>query len=236
MVNEDKEAWKESRREDDECAVAVVARRRSEGTHPINKTTRVTIKFNREKNGFQSAKEGWGGGARRDPRSKSPSTYAPLLFIVPNFHSQRNLLTICRFIKERKRERGIGQVENKERKTAFANGYTAFGIIFFFITKWTTRIFWEGEEVRERAGWKNSYVRKIGKESVLRKGIDSTNLSEHTEGVKILLRIRRSPADGAWIKEDHWVKDKQGGDKEILGSHGFVNFCIVILNGNVRIE
>lgn len=168
MVNEDKEAWKESRREDDECAVAVVARRRSEGTHPINKTTRVTIKFNREKNGFQSAKEGWGGGARRDPRSKSPSTYAPLLFIVPNFHSQRNLLTICRFIKERKRERGIGQVENKERKTAFANGYTAFGIIFFFITKWTTRIFWErgdkGESWLEKQlrskNWKGKRVTK----------------------------------------------------------------------------
>lgn len=36
------------------CAVAVVARRRSEGTYPINKTTRVTIEFNRKKNGFQS--------------------------------------------------------------------------------------------------------------------------------------------------------------------------------------
>lgn len=88
-------------------------------------------------------------------------------------------------------------MENKERKTAFANGYTAFGIIFFFYNKVNDTHFLGREEVRERAGWKNSYVRKIGKESVLRKGIDSTNLSEHIEGVKILLRIRRSPADGA---------------------------------------
>lgn len=127
------------RGEEDECAVAVVARRRSEGTHPINKTTRVTIKFNREKNGFQSAKEGWGGGARRDPRSKSPCTYAPLLFIVPNFHSQRNLLTICWFVKEREREASRG--EDKERTTALASSHTAFGIsFFFFVSKWTTRI------------------------------------------------------------------------------------------------
>lgn len=94
------------------CAVAVVARRRSEGTHPINKTTRVTIEFNREKNGFQPAKRPGGGRARRDPRSKSPSTYAPLLFIVPNFHSQRT--AICRFANGRKRKNA--REKRKERE------------------------------------------------------------------------------------------------------------------------
>lgn len=115
------------------CGVAVVARRRSEGTHPINKTTRVTIEFNRERNGFQSAKRARGraGGKGGDPRSKSPSTYAPLLFIVPNFHSQRT--AIRRFANGRKRknerekwDRGKG---GNGRKTVFANGSTEF--VFF---------------------------------------------------------------------------------------------------------
>lgn len=36
----------------------------AEGTHPINKTTRVTIEFNREKNGFQVDERGGEGGGR----------------------------------------------------------------------------------------------------------------------------------------------------------------------------
>lgn len=102
------------------CAVAVVARRQSEGTHPINKTTRVTIEFNREKNGFQSTKRVRGTrGARGDPRSKSPSTYALLLFIVLNFHSQRT--AICWFANERKRKNEKERVrrEGKREKNRF---------------------------------------------------------------------------------------------------------------------
>lgn len=55
--------------------VAVVARRRSEGTHPINKTTRVTIEFNRrERTGSrrrswtgERAQGGWGDGGNTRP-------------------------------------------------------------------------------------------------------------------------------------------------------------------------
>lgn len=90
-----------------------VARRRSEGTHPINKTTRVTIEFNRrERTG--SRRRSWTAAARQPgdrgaggwwttTRSKSPSTYPPLLFIVPNFHSLRTRR--CLAIQKREENR-----------------------------------------------------------------------------------------------------------------------------------
>lgn len=88
----------------------------SEETYPINKTTRVTIEFNREKNGFQSTNGGVNEGgerARRDPRSKSPSTYAPLLFIVPNFHSER---TGDSPVRQREKERKEYRERERKRK------------------------------------------------------------------------------------------------------------------------
>lgn len=113
----------------------VVARRRSEGTHPINKTTRVTIEFNRrERTGSRrrswtaaARQPGAGGEGRRGrwttTRSKSPSTYPPLLFIVPNFHSLRTR----RWLAIQKRE--------EPRR-----GHTDVGIRF--VAKgWTTPIF-----------------------------------------------------------------------------------------------
>lgn len=116
------------------CAVAVVARRRSEGTYPINKTTRVTIEFNRKKNGFQSTNGvDEGERARRDPRSKSPSTYAPLLFIVPNFHSQRT--AIRRFAKrekERKKYREKGRERRGEIEKPFSR-VTAVSLESFLV-------------------------------------------------------------------------------------------------------
>lgn len=130
----------ESRRKEDErraavvCAVAVVARRRSEGTHPINKTTRVTIEFNREKNGFHSRRSGHagrggrGGGGEGDPRSKSPSTYAPLLFIVPNFHSQWT--AICCLADEEEEHEREERKREKNRFREWPRKRGAFGIRF----------------------------------------------------------------------------------------------------------
>lgn len=116
------------------CAFAVVARRRSEGTYPINKTTRVTIEFNRKKNGFQSTNGvDEGERARGDPRSKSPSTYAPLLFIVPNFHSQRTGDSPVRQKGEREKEisrERRAKEKRRYRKTVFASDRNVFGICF----------------------------------------------------------------------------------------------------------
>lgn len=108
--------------------VAVVARRRSEGTHPINKTTRVTIEFNRrERTGSrrrswtgERAQGGWGDGGEHPTRSKSPSTYPPLLFIVPNFHSLRTRRAVLRVLAR----------DPEKRRTALADGHTASGICF----------------------------------------------------------------------------------------------------------
>lgn len=108
--------------------VAVVARRRSEGTHPINKTTRVTIEFNRrERTGSRrrswtaaasvhGGRRGAGGWKGVQARSKSPSTYPPLLFIVPNFHSLRTRRAVLRAVGSRSRKEKNRSRERPHRR------------------------------------------------------------------------------------------------------------------------
>lgn len=112
------------------CAVAVVARRRSEGTHPINKTTRVTIEFNREKNGFQSTKRARGGASGREgipevnPRARM--RHYCLLFRTSIPNGWRSAGTPARG-RERARARETG------RKTVFANDSTTPSEFDFFV-------------------------------------------------------------------------------------------------------
>lgn len=120
------------------CAVAVVARRRSEETHPINKTTRVTIEFNREKNGFQSTKRACGGGASGregipevNPRARM--RHYCLLFRTSIPNGWRSAGTPTRG-RERARARETG------RKTVFANDSTTPSEFDFFVEVNDTRI------------------------------------------------------------------------------------------------
>lgn len=143
MMNENKEARKgrkRVRRKEDEraavvCAVAVVARRRSEGTHPINKTTRVTIEFNREKNGFQSAKRARGARGREgipevNPRARMRHYCLLFRTSIPNgWRSAGDSPTRGR---ERAREKWREKRGNG-RKTVFANGSTAPSEFVFFV-------------------------------------------------------------------------------------------------------
>jgi len=104
------------------CAVAVIARRQNEGTHPINKTTRVTIEFNREKNGFQSTKrlrgtrEGRRGIPEVNPQARM--RYYCLLFrtSIPNGWSAGLLTRRRERMRMKEWEEG-----RKGRKTVFAN-------------------------------------------------------------------------------------------------------------------
>lgn len=142
------------------CAVAVVARRRSEGTHPINKTTRVTIEFNREKNGFQSTKRprgarGRGGIPEVNPRARM--RHYCLLFRTSIPNGWRSAGSPAR--GKRKSERGTAR--GNGRKTVFANGSTAPSEFVFFAEVNDTDFIFFFPRKRFR---KHSYVRKIGKD------------------------------------------------------------------------
>ena len=59
-------------------------------------------------------------GGKHPTRSKSPSTYPPLLFIVPNFHSLRTRRAVHRALAR----------DPEKRRTALADGHTGGGIRF----------------------------------------------------------------------------------------------------------
>jgi hypothetical protein len=202
----EKESKEESREEERACMVAVVACRRSEGTHPINKTTRVTIEFNRERNGFlQLARR---VEARRDPRSKSPSTYAPLLFIVPNFHFQWTAIAGRTRERERERERERARegereqdkgVESeygergKERKTVFVDDREppAGSVLRRGERHDTDLVFFPPALIGKAQLLAGMTIGTVGggKGNAPRKGID---ISNRTEEARILPRSRRS--------------------------------------------